>query len=110
DGSPKIETITFVINVCFSSFCVVVLVDEEMVVSSMDALVNWARSASLWPMTFGLACCAVEMMHGAARSTMCTQTYKWHYTRVERVPEIHNTSQAASSVASVAGRSFPKLY
>merc|ERR1711934_1261526 len=38
----------------------------EFVVSKMDFLVNWARRSSLWPMTFGLACCAVEMMHAAA--------------------------------------------
>lgn len=40
----------------------------EFVLSSVDNIVNWARVGSLWPMTFGLACCAVEMMHcGAAR-------------------------------------------
>lgn len=38
----------------------------EFVVSKLDDVVNWARKGSMWPMTFGLACCAVEMMHTAA--------------------------------------------
>ena len=42
------------------------LSDKGFVVAQMDKLVSWAQSGSLWPMTFGLACCAVEMMHTAA--------------------------------------------
>jgi NADH-quinone oxidoreductase subunit A len=39
---------------------------EGFVTTSYDSVVNWAKTGSLWPMTFGLACCAVEMMHAAA--------------------------------------------
>ncbi|KAG6837714.1 hypothetical protein H0H93_003516 [Arthromyces matolae] len=38
----------------------------EYVLSTLDKISNWARQGSMWPMTFGLACCAVEMMHMAA--------------------------------------------
>ncbi|CAN0924450.1 NADH dehydrogenase [ubiquinone] iron-sulfur protein 7, mitochondrial [Linum grandiflorum] len=40
----------------------------EFVISKVDDVINYVRRGSIWPMTFGLACCAVEMMHtGAAR-------------------------------------------
>jgi NADH-quinone oxidoreductase subunit B len=42
--------------------------EQAVMIAPMDAVVNWARLSSLWPMTFGLACCAIEMMcTGAAK-------------------------------------------
>ncbi|KND89062.1 NADH-ubiquinone oxidoreductase 19.3 kDa subunit, mitochondrial [Tolypocladium ophioglossoides CBS 100239] len=37
----------------------------EYVLTTLDALVNWSREGSLWPLTFGLACCGIEMMHAS---------------------------------------------
>lgn len=39
---------------------------ENFIVTSVDRILGWARKSSLWPMTFGLACCAIEMMATAA--------------------------------------------
>ncbi len=40
--------------------------EQGFLTTSVEKVVEWARSGSMWPMTFGLACCAVEMMHGYA--------------------------------------------
>ena len=40
--------------------------NKGFLITQLDKLAAWAQSGSLWPMTFGLACCAVEMMHTAA--------------------------------------------
>jgi NADH-quinone oxidoreductase subunit B len=35
----------------------------EVLTTRLDSLINWARKSSMWPATFGLACCAIEMMN-----------------------------------------------
>ncbi len=41
-------------------------VSDNILITTVDKMFNWARLSSLWPMTFGLACCAIEMMATAA--------------------------------------------
>ena len=40
------------------------LTNKGVVMTSTEDLLQWARTGSLWPLTFGLACCGVEMIHG----------------------------------------------
>jgi NADH-quinone oxidoreductase subunit B len=37
--------------------------EKGFLLTQADSLFDWARTGSMWPMTFGLACCAVEMIH-----------------------------------------------
>ncbi|HLC25738.1 MAG TPA: NADH-quinone oxidoreductase subunit B family protein [bacterium] len=65
----------------------------NVVTTSVDKLVNWARKSSLWPMTFGLACCAIEMMAAGAS--------RWD--GFERFGVLFRASPRQSDVMIVAG-------
>jgi NADH-quinone oxidoreductase subunit B len=74
------------------------LQDKGFIVATLDNLVNWARTGSLWPMTFGLACCAVEMMHtGASRYDL------------DRFGVVFRASPRQSDVMIVAGTLCNKM-
>ena len=72
--------------------------DKGFIVTQMDKLVNWARTGSLWPMTFGLACCAVEMMHA----------YMARYD-LDRFGVVSRPSPRQSDVMIVAGTLCNKM-
>jgi len=72
---------------------------EGMVTTSLDSLINWARTGSLWPMSFGLACCAVEMMQAAAS----------RYDIARFGSEVFRPSPRQSDVMIVAGTLTNKM-
>ena len=74
------------------------LASRGFVTTKLDDLVNWARTGSMWPMTFGLACCAVEMMQaGASRYDL------------DRFGVIFRPSPRQSDVMIVAGTLCNKM-
>ncbi len=70
----------------------------EYALTTADKIVNWARNGSMWPMTFGLACCAVEMMH------LSTPRYDQ-----DRMGIIFRASPRQSDVMIVAGTLTNKM-
>ncbi|NIR22216.1 MAG: NADH-quinone oxidoreductase subunit B [Gammaproteobacteria bacterium] len=74
------------------------LTEKGFLLSSVDKLAAWAQSGSLWPMTFGLACCAVEMMH-----TACSRY------DIDRFGMVFRPSPRQSDVMIVAGTLTNKM-
>jgi NADH-quinone oxidoreductase subunit B len=72
--------------------------EKGFVLSNVDSLINWARSGSLWPMTFGLACCALEMIHAA-----CARY------DIDRLGVVFRPSPRQSDVMIVAGTLTNKM-
>ncbi|PGH01164.1 NADH-ubiquinone oxidoreductase 19.3 kDa subunit, mitochondrial [Blastomyces parvus] len=70
----------------------------QFALTTLDQVTNWARQSSLWPMTFGLACCAVEMMH------LSTPRYDQ-----DRLGIIFRASPRQSDVMIVAGTLTNKM-
>lgn len=68
-------------------------------VAPLEALISWARSNSLWPAQFGLACCAIEMMSTAASN----------YDMARFGMEVFRASPRQSDVMIVAGRVSQKM-
>ncbi|WP_205324119.1 NADH-quinone oxidoreductase subunit B family protein [Glycomyces sp. YM15] len=72
---------------------------QGIILTSVEALVNWTRKASMWPATFGLACCAIEMMAtGAAR-----------YDTGRFGMEVFRASPRQADLMIVAGRVSQKM-
>ncbi|WP_322097248.1 NADH-quinone oxidoreductase subunit B family protein [Pelagibius sp. Alg239-R121] len=74
------------------------ITEKGFVIAQMDKLAAWAQSGSLWPMTFGLACCAVEMMH-----TACSRY------DMDRFGVVFRPSPRQSDVMIVAGTLTNKM-
>ncbi|KAI6278602.1 hypothetical protein MCOR27_004053 [Pyricularia oryzae] len=70
----------------------------QYALTTLDITANWVRQSSLWPMTFGLACCAVEMMH------LSTPRYDQ-----DRLGIIFRASPRQSDVMIVAGTLTNKM-
>jgi NADH-quinone oxidoreductase subunit B len=72
---------------------------EGVFLTTLDFAVNWVRKNSVWPMTFGLACCAIEMMSmGAAR-----------FDIARFGAEVFRASPRQSDLMIVAGRVSQKM-
>lgn len=74
-------------------------VSDSVLVTSVNRVVTWARRSSIWPVTFGLACCAIEMM--------ATASSRYDISRFGM--ELFRASPRQSDLMIVAGRVSRKM-
>ena len=74
-------------------------VQHNFMTSKLESLVNWSRARSCWPATFGLACCAIEMMATGAA----------HYDLARYGMEVFRASPRQADLMIVAGRVSQKM-
>jgi NADH-quinone oxidoreductase subunit B len=73
--------------------------EGQVAITTLDRLYNWGRSASVWPMMFGLACCAIEMI--------CAQAGRYDMARFGM--EVMRPSPRQSDMMLVAGTVTKKM-
>jgi len=71
----------------------------NVLLTTVEKLIDWGRSSSLWPATFGLACCAIEMMS--------TSASRWDISRFGA--EVFRASPRQADLMIVAGRLSVKM-
>ncbi len=73
--------------------------ESGILITTLEQAVNWARTRAMWPMLFGLACCAIEMM----------STQASHYDMARFGMELMRASPRQSDLMIVAGRVSRKM-
>ena len=74
-------------------------IPDSIILTSLEKMVNWARKRSMWPLGFGLACCAIEMI----------STFASHYDLARYGMEVTRPSPRQADLMIVSGRVSMKM-